>query len=109
MEEFLGNVLGAILAGLAAWVAALFVAKIIEGVIELVVVTAETIRNALRSRSEIAANRVSYVVVKKFLQEADCTVVSLDAFNFSGERVGKLKMSGKNVNVQAGSRIDMYS
>lgn len=102
MEEFLGNVL----VGVGAFFVGLFVTKmLIDITIALVEVTAQAIREALRYRSEIRNNNVMKVIVKEFVDERNCTVVTLDAFNAQNEKLGKIKVSGKKMGVRIGQEI----
>lgn len=102
MEEFLGNAL--IAAG--AFLFGIFVTKLlIDVTIALIEVTAYTVRQALQYRSEMTNNGVMNLVVREFINENNCTVVTLDAFNANNNKVGKVKVSGRKVGVKIGDRI----
>ncbi len=101
MEELFKVILG-----IGALVAAAFTVKLlIDITIELINVTIESIKKALEHRSEIKSNNVFCVIVKDFIKESNCTVVTLEALNAENKKVGNIKVSGSKISVKKGDKI----
>ena len=72
--------------------------------------TVNSIQEELRGREDLKSKGVTNVVIKEFLEknDDDCTVLSLDAFDASGNKVGNISMKGKSCSgLYKGQRIQI--